>query len=225
MIAYTRKRLPEATKSYSVTELELCGLAINIASFSHLLKRIDFDAIMDHLVLTHIFKSKTEPATTRIKRLLELISSYYFNLYYMRGKDMILSDFLLQPKNDNSNPSEIVPISFNMYLVLENKFYDDKYLIQMRSQAKSRSIKLQEVHGMRKNLDCNLKPEIQHTLPKQGSTERPCVGQGRAGSKRKKPDPINHAMNQASNLSQENSWKNRYRNKKNKPCVLYKQHE
>ena len=42
---------------------------------------------------------------------------------------------------------------------------------------------------MRKNLDPNLKPEIQHTLPKQGSMERPSVGQGRAGSKRKKPDP------------------------------------
>ena len=32
--------------------------------------------------------------------------------------------------------------------------------------------------------------------------ERPHVGQGRAGSKRKKLDPINHAINQASNLSQ-----------------------
>ena len=32
-IAYASKRLPEAAKSYSITELELCGLAINIASF------------------------------------------------------------------------------------------------------------------------------------------------------------------------------------------------
>ena len=64
-----------------------------------------------------------------------------------------------------------------MYQVLENKFYDDKYLIQMRSQAKSSSIKLPEAHGMRKNLDPNLR---QHTLPKQGSMERPHVGQGRA---------------------------------------------
>ena len=94
LIAYASKRLPEATKSHSITELELCGLAINIVSFSHLLKRVDFDAIVDHLALTHIIKSKMEPATTRIKRLLELISSYSFNLYYMKGKDMILSDFL-----------------------------------------------------------------------------------------------------------------------------------
>ena len=94
MIAYASKRLPEAAKSYSITDLELCGLAINIASFAHLLKRVDFDAIVDHLALTHIIKSKVEPVTTRIKRLLELISSYSFNLYYMKGKDMIWSDFL-----------------------------------------------------------------------------------------------------------------------------------
>ena len=32
----------------------------NIASFSHLLKRVDFDTIVDHLALTHIIKSKME---------------------------------------------------------------------------------------------------------------------------------------------------------------------
>ena len=60
LIAYVSKRLPEAAKSYSITELELCGLAINIASLCHLLKRVDFDAIVDHLALTHIIKSKME---------------------------------------------------------------------------------------------------------------------------------------------------------------------
>ena len=63
LTAYASKRLPGATKSYSITELELLGLAINIASFSHLLKRVDFDDIVDHLALTHIIKSKVEPAT------------------------------------------------------------------------------------------------------------------------------------------------------------------
>ena len=67
LIVYASKRLQEATKNYSITELELCGLAINIASFAHLLKRVDFDSIVDHLALTHIIKSKAEPTTTRIK--------------------------------------------------------------------------------------------------------------------------------------------------------------
>ena len=182
LIAYASKRLPEAVKSYSITELELCGLAINIAIFSHLLKRVDLDAIVDHLSLTHIIKSKAEPTTTRIKRLLELISSYSFNLYYMKGKDMILSDFLSRQKNNNSNPHDIVPISFNMHQILDDNYYNEKYLIQMRSQAKTSGIKLPEVHGMRKNLDPNLKPEKQHAISKQGSMEGPCVGQGRAAS-------------------------------------------
>ena len=58
LIAYASKRLPEAAKNYSITELELCGLAINIASFGHLLKRVDFDAIVDNLASTQIIKSK-----------------------------------------------------------------------------------------------------------------------------------------------------------------------
>ena len=83
-----------------------------------------------------------EPATTRIKRLLELISSYPFNLYYMKGKDMILSDFLFQQDNDDNNPNKIIPISFEMYKILENNlnnfdknhsFNDSKYLVQMYS--------------------------------------------------------------------------------------------
>ena len=83
LIGYASKRLLEAVRSYSKTELEFCGLVINIASFLHLLNRVDFNAIVDHLALTHIIKSKAELATTRVKRLLELISSYSFNLYYM----------------------------------------------------------------------------------------------------------------------------------------------
>ena len=188
-------------------ELELCGLAINIASFSHLLKRVDFDAIVDHLALTHVIKSKMEPATTRIKRLLELISCYSFNLYYIKGKDMILSDFLLQQNNDDRNPNEIIPISFDMYKILENNldnidknnFCNGKYLIQTHSQEKTSGIKLLEVHGVGKSLDPNLRPEKQHTFPKQGKLERLQIGQGRAGSKRKKPDPINQGIKQPSN--------------------------
>ena len=51
LIAYMSKRMPEAAKNYSITELEMCGLAINIASFAHLLKRVDFDAVVDHLAI------------------------------------------------------------------------------------------------------------------------------------------------------------------------------
>ena len=131
-----------------------------------------------------------EPATTRIKRLLELISSYSFNLYYMKDKDMILSDFFLQQNNDNSNPNEIIPISFDMHKILESNlnnfnknssFNDRKYLVQMHSQTKTSGTKLPEVHGVEKSLNPNLRPEKQHAIPKQGKSERLQMGQGRAG--------------------------------------------
>ena len=51
---YGSKQLPEAARNYSITELQLCGLSLNVASFSHLLKRVGFDVIVDHLALTHI---------------------------------------------------------------------------------------------------------------------------------------------------------------------------
>ena len=110
--------------------------------------------------LTHIIKSKAEPATIRIKRSLELISSYPFNLYYIKGKDIILSDFLSRQNNDDSNPHEIIPISFNMHKVLQENYYSiDSYLVQTRSNVRSSGIKLPEAHGMRKNLDPNIKLE------------------------------------------------------------------
>ena len=65
---------------------------------------------------------------------------------------MVLSDFLPRQNNDNSNPHEIIPISFNMNKVLQENYYNiDRYLVKTRSQARSIGIKLPDVHGVRKN--------------------------------------------------------------------------
>ena len=142
LIAYVSKKMPEAAKNYSLTELEMCGLAINITSFAHLLKRVDFNVVVDHLVITRIMESKIEPATNRIKRLLEILSSSSFNLYYIKGKDMILSDFLSRQIKDDSDPHEIIPISFNIREILKENYQNivkDTYMVQTRSQAKAQA--------------------------------------------------------------------------------------
>ena len=120
----------------------MCSLAINIASFTHLLKRVNFDAVVDHLAITNIMKSKMEPATNRIKRLLEVLSSYSFDLYYIKGKDMILSDFLSRQIEDDSNLHEIIPISFNIQEILQESYHSlvmDTYNVQMRAQSKAQA--------------------------------------------------------------------------------------
>ena len=133
LIAYASKRMPKAARNHSITELEMCGLAINIASFTHLLKRVDFDAVVDHLVITHSMKNKMEPTTNRIKRLLEVLSSYSFNLCYIKGEDMILSDFLSRKNEGDSNLHEIIPMSFNIWEILQESYHSmvtDTYKVQ-----------------------------------------------------------------------------------------------
>ena len=120
-------------------------------------------------------RSKTEPATTRIKRLIELVNPYSFNLYYIKGKDIVLSDFFSRKKINDSNPHEIIPISFTIRSQVDNHFYQinneidqsktDKYLVQTRSQAKSSGIKVLEIHGANKGLNPHLKLGKQRPLP------------------------------------------------------------
>ena len=54
-----------------------------------------------------------------------------------------------------------------------DNFGNEKYLIQMCSQAKMSGTKLPEFHGVQKGLDPNLRPEKQHTILKQGKSESP----------------------------------------------------
>ena len=85
-----------------------------------------------------------EPATNRIKRLLEILSSYSFNLYYTKGKDMILSDILSRQLGDDSDPHQIIPISFNIKEILKENYQNvikDTYMVQTRSQAKAKAAK------------------------------------------------------------------------------------
>ena len=158
-IAYASKRLPEAAKKLFYYWTRTMWISQKHSQFLSLVKKSWLWCISGPSI-TYIIKSKAELATIRIKRLLELISSYSFNLYYIKGTDMVLSDFWSRQNNDNSNPHEIIPISFNMYQVLHEKYYNiDNYFIQTWSQTRSSGIKLPEVHGMRKNLDPNIKPE------------------------------------------------------------------
>ena len=80
---------------------------------------------------------------------------------------MILSDFLSGQKHDDSNPHEIIPISFNMYTMLHTRYYNimereqGKYLVHTRSQAKTSGIILPEVHGIDKGIDPNVRLQSQ----------------------------------------------------------------
>ena len=82
----------------------------------------------------------------------------------MKGKDMILSNFLSRQRVDRSNPHEIIPISFDMKAMLKEKYYslvnESRYLVQTCSQVKDRGIKLPEVHGVDKGVNPDKKTRV-----------------------------------------------------------------
>ena len=160
---YASKTLPAACSRYSVTELEMTNLLVNMNLWKCLLKHREFYAAVDHVAVAHIMKAKTEPATTRIMRLLDRLSAYSFNLYYVKGRDMILADYL--SRNKDIDPSALILISFccmDIYRgLLDTKTGLEVYNTGTRSSTKASGENPPEVHGADKPLDPNLKAEHQ----------------------------------------------------------------
>ena len=104
---------------------------------------------------------------------------------------MILSNFLSGRKIDDNNTNEIIPISFNIRSVLQDKYYSldgvkEKYMVQTRSQTKASGVQLPEVHGSRKGLDPHKIPEKQpQPIIGLDIDRNSRLGQGRAGVRRK----------------------------------------
>jgi hypothetical protein len=177
LIGYSSKTLPAACQNYSVTELEMKGLVTGIMTWRYVIGNKEFDCSVDHQAVVQISKAKTEPATKRIMILLEELAKYNFNLYYMKGKDMILSDYLSRADIiDGENPYELIPISienktfhekfsmekFNFQEILDNKYDMPTFNVMgTRSRAKKEGIIVEEVHNRHKTLNPHIKPEWQ----------------------------------------------------------------
>ena len=165
LIGYASKTLPEACSRYSVTELEMTGLLVNMNLWKNLLKHREFDAAVDHAAVAQIIKAKTETATTRIMRLLDRLSAYSFNLYYVKGRDMILSDYLSRHRQKDLDPNELIPISFGCLKtyrsIIDDRIGEEIFCIKTRASAKASGETVGEVHGADKPLDRNYKPEHQ----------------------------------------------------------------
>ena len=142
----------------------MTGLLVNMNLWKNLLKHSEFDAAVDHAIVAQIMKAKTEPATTRIMRILGRLSAHSFNLHYVRGRDMILLDYLSRHRQKDLDPSELIPISFCCLKVYRSfiaaKIVDDIFCVKTRASAKASGEIVGEVHRADKPLDPNYKPEV-----------------------------------------------------------------
>ena len=100
---------------------------------------------------------------------------------------MILSYFLSRQRVDKSNPHKVIPISFDMRVILKERYYNigkkSRYLVQTCSQAKDSGIKLPEVHGVSKGINPDIKPEEQ-ALKSQNPANKSKPGQEKEGLRR-----------------------------------------
>ena len=115
LIAYFSKKLPLSAQRYSISELELTGIYANVTAFKHLLRNSNFTLYCDHSALVHIMNGKKKPPTLRLKKLIENLSDYKFDIKFLNGKDMFVSDFLSRhPDNEESCNDPIIPVAFLM---------------------------------------------------------------------------------------------------------------
>ena len=118
VIGYHSKRLPQSTKNFGVTELELTRLLVNIHRFMQLLHNRYFEVLVDHKAIKYMVKSKTESPTTRLKTLLLKLSGYTIELKYQKGSEMHTSDALswLHNFTDTPDDKDVIPLNFLQHI-------------------------------------------------------------------------------------------------------------
>ena len=70
LIGYASKTLPQAARNYSVTELEMTGLLMNIHAWRGWTQDAEIDVAVDHKAVVQIMKSKDNLVTDRVKTLI-----------------------------------------------------------------------------------------------------------------------------------------------------------
>ena len=137
LVGYHSKRLPDAVCNYGVTELELTGLLANIHGFEQKLNNNYFEAIVDHKAIDYLIKSKHEPTSTRLVTLLDRLNKYTFDLKYLEGSKLKVSDALSNLYSEEKHKiSDKIPLNFLLHFTdyqlhkesdhLANKLYAHK---------------------------------------------------------------------------------------------------
>ena len=85
--------------------------------------------------------------------LVDRLSPYSFNLYYIKRKDMILADYLSRHFFSDGHTTDLIPISFCCFsLYLHHKGFESYHIIR-RSQATAAGEVAPKVHGTDRTLD------------------------------------------------------------------------
>lgn len=147
LIAYFSKNLSRlSTLTYSVLELEMTALYSCLVAFQTLLVGRYFLVRTDHKALEYVMKNINAPPTLRVQRLLWKLSSFQFQIKYVKPGEVTMADFLSRhPSDDTEDYNSIVPIGINDKELLESFPADsvtlDHSLVVTRSQTRAQTAK------------------------------------------------------------------------------------
>ncbi len=175
LVGFASKTLLPACQNYSVTELEMHGLNKNMELWQYYLGRSEFDAAVDHKAIVAILHSKKPPSSTRVADLLYKLSRFNFRLYYIKGKDMTVADFMSRTPIDKQPPQLLQPVSYDPEALLQESYkkeLETQFQIGTRRQYAEKGEVPKDVHGAHKDLNPALKPEHQVRSPVRPKTPR-----------------------------------------------------
>ena len=108
-----------------------------IHGFKQKLNNNYFEAIVDHKAIDYLIKSKHEPTSTRLVTLLDRLNRYTFDLKYLEGSKLKVSDALSRLYSEEKHKiSDVIPLNFLLHFTdyqlhkesdhLANKLYAHK---------------------------------------------------------------------------------------------------
>ena len=129
LVGYHSKKLPPPVQNYGVTKLKLTGLLANIHGFEQKLRNNYFKVIVDHKAIDYMVKSKHQPTTTRLANLLLKLMEYTFDLKYLEGNKLKVSNALSHLYIEEKHKiNDVIPLNFLLH-------YSDRQLLSNYHKA------------------------------------------------------------------------------------------
>ena len=112
----------------------------------------------------------------------------------MKGKYIILSNFLWRQTHDDSDPHTTVAISFDMHKTLYENYYKietkERFLVQMQLQTKSSGVHYWRFMAQRNIIYKHITRKKLVPQSKIIIESKPKLGQGRTGIRHSKSQPV-----------------------------------
>ena len=170
IVGYNSKKLPKAVQNYSVTELELFGLVINIYAFRQLLTNVYFEVFSDHSAIAQILNGKKKLPIHRIQRLIEHLLPFNFTVQYLPGEKMHIADILSRlAGKDLESSDQLIPISFNV-LTRTNRTPTQPLKLYTADKHKQSQLPHSYVPPQNNLQEQSVKPQVTTSKPVQTKT-------------------------------------------------------